>query len=268
MGLQINSNIPALLAGNQTRRSSSLLSRTLQQLASARRINSAADDAAELAIAERFNTQVRQQQQEVNNLQSGLNVGQTADAALGVQQEAVQRIRGLSIQASNGTLSAQNREALNAEAQQLIAQINDIAQDTQFNGQNLLEENTEIDLGTEGDTQVKINASTAAAIGVNGVDLTTIDGAAAALEAADTALNSLSQNRSGIGVQISRFESAIDQRETSILNAQESESRIRDLDIARASIELAQNQILLQGGLASIAQSNVTSQQALQLLAS
>jgi flagellin len=268
MGLQINSNIPGLLAGNETRRSSSLLGQTLKQLASGRRINSAADDAAGLAIAEQFNAQARQELQEINNLQSGVNVGQTADAALGVQQEAVQRLRELSIQASNGTLSDQNREALNAEAQQLIAQIDDIAQDTQFNGQNLLDENTALDLGTTGDLEVNINASTAADLGVEGIDLSTAAGAAAGLEAADSALTEVGQNRSGVGAQLNRFETAIEQRETSALNAQESESRIRDLDIARASIEQTQNQILLQGGLAAITQSNVTPQQAVLLLGS
>ncbi len=253
-------------ASRQTRRSNNALLQSLRGLASGRRINQAADDAAGLAIAERFNSQIRQGRQEINNLQSGVNLLSTADGALTVQQQATQRLRELSIQASNGTLSDANREAINAEAQQLIQQIDSIAQDTQFNGQNLLEENTTLDLGTEGGNQVNINASTAQDLGVDTIDLSTAAGASAAIGAADAALEQLSLNQANIGAQANRFESAITQRETNVLNAAESEAAIRDLDVARAVIERTRNEILLQSGIAAIAQSNVSSQLAVRLL--
>lgn len=266
MGLNINTNIPAIQAGRQTRRSSGALSNVLAQLATQRRINRAADDAAGLAIAERFNTQIRQGQVEINNLQSGINVAQTAEGGLSVQQDAVQRIRELSLQAQNGTLSDDNRAALNQEAQQLLQQIDSVATDTQFNGQNLLDQDATIDLGTEGGNQIALSASTSQSLGLDTLDISTAAGASAALSATDTALNAIATNRAGLGAQQNRFESAINQRETSVLNQQESESNIRDLDLARASIERSRNELLLQGGISTLVQTNVTPQSALRLL--
>ena len=265
MGLNINTNIPALQAGRQARRTNGALSDVLGKLATQRRINRAADDAAGLAIAERFNTQVRQGQVEVNNLQSGINVAQTAEGGLDVQQEAVQRIRELSLQAQNGTLSSDNRAALNEEVQQLRAQIDSVAADTQFNGQNLLDSGANIDLGASGN-EVNIASSNSAALGLDTLDISTPDGAAAALDASSSALDQISTNRASIGAQQNRFESAINQREVAVANAQEAESNIRDLDLAQASIERTQNEVLLQGSLSTLAQANVTPQSALNLL--
>ena len=266
MGLRINTNVPALGANRQTRQATNLLNRTLGQLASAQRINRAADDAAGLAIAERFNSQIRRGQTEINNLQSGVNYAQTAEGGLETQQDAVQRIRELAVQASNGTLSDDQRTALNAEAQELIAQVDDAAQDTEYNGQQLLADDTTVDLGTEGELQVTTNQSTAASLEIDDIDLSTAEGAAAAVEAADAALNDISQNRSNLGAQINRFERAIDQRGLEVENAQAAESRIRDLDFAMAVIEQTRGQLLQQTGLAAMTQSNVTPQSALSLL--
>lgn len=266
MGLNINTNIPAIQAGRQTRQSSSALSNVLAQLATQRRINRAADDAAGLAIAERFNTQIRQGQVEINNLQSGINVAQTAEGGLSVQQDAVQRIRELSLQAQNGTLSDENRAALNQEAQQLLQQIDSVATDTQFNGQTLLDQDTTIDLGTEGGNQIALTASTTQSLGLDTLDISTAAGASAALSSADAALNAIATNRAGLGAQQNRFESAINQREISVLNQQESESNIRDLDLARATVERTRNELLLQGSLSTLVQTNVTPQSALRLL--
>jgi flagellin len=266
MGLTINSNIPALGAGRQAQKSAGLLTKTLKQLSTGLRINQAADDAAGLAIAEQFATQIRAGQVEVNSLQSGINVTQTAEGGLGVQQDAVQRIRELSLQAANGTLSDENRAALNQEAQQLLDQIGDVATDTQFNGQTLLSEDTTIDLGTQGGGQVSIQESTPDSLGIAAIDLSTAAGATAAANAADAALGQISQNQANLGAQQNRLSSAINQRETSILAAQESESQIRDLDVAAATIELTRNNLLLQGSLSTLVQSNVNSQSALRLL--
>lgn len=266
MGLNINTNLSALEASRETRRSSSALSKVLEQLGSQRRINRAADDAAGLAIAEGFNTQIRQGQAEANNLQSGINLAQTAEGGLSVQQEAVQRIRDLSLQAQNGTLSDDNRAALNAEVQELLGQIDSVAEDTQFNGQNVLNQDTTVDLGTESGNRIAISASNTQSLGLNGVDISTAGGAAAALEAADEALLSIESNRAQIGAQQNGFESAIAQRESAILNQQEAESSIRDLDIAQATVERTRNDLLLRSSMSTLVQSNVTPQSALRLL--
>jgi len=266
MGLNINTNIPALQGARQARRSDRALSNVLAQLATQRRINRAADDAAGLAIAERFNTQIRQGQVEVNSLQSGINVAQTAEGGLSVQQDAVQRIRELSLQAQNGTLSDDNRAALNQEVQQLLEQVDTVATDTQFNGQTLLNQDSTIDLGTEGGNQVALTESTTQSLGLNGLDISTAGGASAALQAADSALTAITSNRATVGAQQNRLESAIQQREVSILNQQESESNIRDLDLARATIEQTRNQLLLRSSISTLSQTNVTPQSALRLL--
>lgn len=266
MGLNINTNLSALEASRQTRKSSGALSKVLGQLASQKRINKAADDAAGLAIAERFNTQIRQGQAESNSLQSGINLAQTAEGGLSVQQDAVQRIRDLSLQAQNGTLSNDNRAALNAEVQSLLGQIDSVASDTEFNGQNLLNQDTTINLGTEGGNQVTVNQSNTQSLGLNGLDIGTPGGAAAALAAADSALSNIESNRAGVGAQQNRFESAISQREVAIQNQQEAESSIRDLDIAQATADRTRNELLLRSSISTLVQTNITPQSALRLL--
>ncbi|MCL4693508.1 MAG: flagellin FliC [Candidatus Hydrogenedentes bacterium] len=269
MGLRINSNEPALFIQRQTQQTSNALLRGLEQLATGQRINRGADDAAGLAIVERFRAQVNQLNQEVSNLQSGVNVVQTADGALGTQEEAVQRVRELALQASNGTLTDDQRAALNQEAQQLLEQIDETAANTEFNGQTLLDGSaTNVELGVEGDIEVNINESTATSLGINGVDLSTQAGAQSAIQDLDDALSSIQENRANLGAQENRFTRAIDVRETESLNTAEAESRIRDLDIARQTIEQSRNSILLQGGLAALVQSNVLGQNAARLLGS
>ncbi|MBI2422748.1 MAG: flagellin FliC [Candidatus Hydrogenedentes bacterium] len=266
MGLQVNTNLPALNAGRQTRESNRLLTESLQKLSSGRRINRAADDAAGLAIAERFSSLVRQDQQEIGNLQSGISASQIAEGGLSAQQDAVARIRELAVQASNGTLNGDQRNALNQEAQQLLEQIGTTATDTQFNGQGLLDQNQSIDLGTEGGSELELQSSTLDSLGLNGVDLSTAEGAAAAIEAADGASEAINANRSTIGAQVNRFSSAIEQRNTSALNQLEAESNIRDLDIAQAILEKTTNEIRTRSGIAALNQARVTPQSALALL--
>ncbi|HOZ47624.1 MAG TPA: flagellin [Candidatus Hydrogenedentes bacterium] len=267
MGLNINTNLSALTAARQTRQSLLGLNTTLARLGSGLRINTAADDAAGLAIAERFSTRVRQYTQEVNSYQSGINAVQTAEGGLNVQQDAIARMRELAVQAANGTLSDEDRQALNAEAQQLLGQINDVAEDTEFNGQALLNGDAEsIDLGTEGGATLNINESTTATLGLNGLDLGTTEGAAQAIEALDTAAERLGQNQASLGAQQNRFDRAINQRELGIENSAAAESAIRDADYARLTMTQARNGILLQTGLAALVQSNLSAQSALSLL--
>lgn len=266
MGLSVNSNVTALGVAKNAGRTQELLNKSLQQLSSARRINGAADDAAGLAIADRFNTLARQFQAEDRNLQSGISAAQTAEGGLGVQQDAVQRIRELAVQASNGTLSDDQRAAINAEAQQLLGQINDTAAGTEFNGRQLLNQNQTVSLGVEGGAQLSLQQSDTNSLGLNGLDLSTEAGAQAAIDAADNALEQIGGQRASIGAQANGFESAIAQRQEATVNALDSESRIRDLDVARASIERTRNQVLLQSSVAGLLQSNVAPQSALRLL--
>ena len=267
MGIRIGDGAAGLFAQRQTSQAVGRANRGLERLASALRINRAADDAAGLAIAERLRTAVRQLEQESSNFQSGISLAQTAEGGLSGQSDAVGRIRELAVQASNGTLTNDQRAAINEEAQQLIQQIDATAQNTDFNGTGLLDGSTpNVNLEASGDVQVTLQESTSASLGIADVDLSTAGGAAAAIDALDDASQTISSNRASLGAQQNRLSSAIQQREIGAQNAQEAESRIRDLDIARATIEQARDQTLLQAGISAIAQGNLQRQTALRLL--
>lgn len=201
MGVQLNSNVGAVSARRQTDRASNNLSTTQEQLSSLLRINSALDDAAGLAIAEGFNTQVRELNQEVDNLQSGSNLLETADSSLGEQSEAVSRIRELATQAASGTLNDDQRAAINAEAQQLVEQIDATAAQSEFNGVNALDNGDQtIALDANG-TQIEVHESTSESLGLDDLDLSTQAGAQAAIGALDSAQENINSNRAEIGAQ-------------------------------------------------------------------
>lgn len=267
MALQINTNVPALNAQRAINTSSAKYNKALERLASGMQINRAADNAAGLAIAERFNTLAKQSAQESANLQQGVSVVQTAEGALSAQQDTIGRIRELAVQASNGTLTADQRNALNAEAQQLIQQVDSTAQDTEFNGQKLLNGSaTNVNLGTQGGEQVTLNNATSGALGVAGIDLSTAEGAQAAIQSADTATTRVGQYRASLGAQQNRFESGIRNLQNGELNARQSESMIRDANIATETVARTRNQLLMSAGISALTQANVSSQQVMSLL--
>lgn len=269
MGLQINSTVQSLFAQRQSAQATRRANRGIEQLASGLRITQASVDAAGLAIAERFRTSINQANQELNSFQSGVNLAQTADAGLESQSDAVQRIRELAVQAGNGTLTDEQRAAINEEAQQLLDQIGDTGQSSEFNGQKLLDGSANnVNLDADGSVQINVNESSLDSLGLNGLDLSTQAGAQDALDALDNAAFQINQDRAALGAQQNRIESAISARETQVLNDQEAESRIRDIDVARAAIERTRNQILQQAGIAGIAQANIPNTNALRLLTS
>ncbi len=269
MGMKINTSVSGLNAQRQAAGASKALQTSINKTASGLRINRAADDAAGLQAAEAFQSKIRQYTQEVNSLQTGVNVVQTADSALSTQQDGINRIRELATQAANGTLTDDQRASLNEEAQQIVQQLDETAKNTEFNGQKLLNGSTNsIDLGTEGKDTVTLNKSTAQSLGVDTVDLSTAEGAAAALDQTDTATRQISQNRASLGAQSNRFESAIEDKQNGIINASDSESRIRDLDFARGTVEQTSKSMLLQQALAATTQSNLSAQSVGKLLGS
>ncbi|GMW03215.1 MAG: hypothetical protein AMXMBFR84_43500 [Candidatus Hydrogenedentota bacterium] len=267
MGLRINNDAPALQATRQLGQTTRNLLRGLEQQASLQRINRAADDAAGLAISENFRSQIRQLETEIGSLQTGVNYLQTAEGGLDVQTEGLQRVRELAVQASNGTLTDDQRAALNEEAQQILQQFDETAANTEFNGTNPLDgSQPTVNIGTESGIQIAVQESTTNALGLNGLDISTAAGANNALNQVDNALNQISQNRSAIGAQQNRLERGIEQRQIESLNSQDAESRIRGLDIARSFIEQSRNQILQQTGLSALIQSRVSNQNAARLL--
>lgn len=267
MGLRIDPSVSALAPRRQATQTANRLGQTLGRLAAGQRIARAADDAAGLAIAERFQTEVRQFNVEMGNFQSGINFLDTAGGGLELQQEGVSRLGELALQAANGTLNADQRAALNNEAQQILDQIGAIGAETEFNGLQTLDGSAgQVALDAGGNVEINVGESSINSLGLTGVDLTTQANASSALTAIDTATTRLSQERANVGAQQNRLEATIAQRETAALNSQASEAQLRDLDIARATIERTRDEILLQSSVRALARSGIQSQNAARLL--
>jgi flagellin len=270
MGLRINTNIPALNTSRVLARSTRELNRSLERLSSGLRINRAADDAAGLAIAEGFRTQVRGTQVAQRNAQDGISLVQTAEGALSETTNILQRVRELAVQAANGTQSSANRIALNNEVQQLIAQVEDIALDTEFNGISVLSANQSITLQTGANRdqtlRVSIGGARSSDLKVSVVNISAVVGAVSALSTVDAALASVNSLRSSLGAFQNRLEFTINTLAIQEENAASAESSIRDADIARETIRFTRNQILVNAGVTVLAQANVTPQAALTLL--
>jgi len=270
MGLRINTNVAALNAGRSLSRSTQDLNQTLERLSSGLRINRARDDAAGLAIAEGFRAIVRGTQVAQRNAQDGVSMVQTAEGALSETTNILQRIRELAVQASNGTQSDDNRAALDAEVQQLLAQIDDIALDTEFNGIAVLSAAQTITLqagSQNGQTlEIALDGAKTDDLGIDGLSVSSWGGAVSAITQIDDALKSVGTMRATLGAQQNRLEFTINTLAIQEENSASAESVIRDADIARETIRFTRNQILVNAGTSILAQANVVPQSALQLL--
>ena len=270
MGLRINTNVSALNASRTLQRSSADLNRSLERLSSGLRINRASDDAAGLAIAEGFRAQVRGSQVAQRNAQDGVSLVQTAEGALSETTNILQRVRELAVQASNGTQSTANRAALNTEVQQLLAQIDDIALDTEFNGVRVLSASQTVTLQAGAYTSqtlaVSVSGAKTSDLGVSAVAVSSVALAVSAISTVDVALQSVNSLRSTLGAFQNRLEFTINTLAIQEENAAASESAIRDADIAQETIRFTRNQILVSAGTSVLAQANLVPQTALTLL--
>ncbi|GMU91876.1 MAG: hypothetical protein AMXMBFR4_09340 [Candidatus Hydrogenedentota bacterium] len=270
MGLRINTNVAALNSARILSRSTQALNSNLERLASGLRINRAKDDAAGLAIAEGFRSVVRGTQVAQRNAQDGVSLVQTAEGALSETTNILQRIRELALQAANGTQSTENRQALDNEVQQLLAQINDIALNTEFNGIRILSSSQSVTLqagAQQGQTLViAVQGAKTNDLGINTVRVSSVAQAVGAISTIDAAIRSVSTLRSNLGAFQNRLEFTINTLSIQEENSAASESAIRDADIARETIAFTRNQILVTAGTSVLAQANIVPQTALTLL--
>lgn len=270
MGLRINTNVAALNTSRILRRSTSSLNGSLERLASGLRINRAADDAAGLAISEGFRTVIRGSQVAQRNAQDGISLIQTAEGALETTTNILQRIRELAVQAANGTQSDNNRLSLDAEVQQLLQQIDDIALDTEFNGLRVLSaaQTVTLQAGPQaGQTLIiAVNGAKTSDLLISRVNVSSVATAVSALSTIDNALRSVTSLRSTFGAFQNRLEFTIQTLAIQEESSSASDSYLRDADIARETIAFTRNQILVSAGTSVLAQSNVIPQTALQLL--
>ena len=272
----INTNINSLTAQRNTSSSQSALATSMQRLSSGLRVNSAKDDAAGLAIAERMNAQVRGMNVAVRNANDGISLAQTAEGALGKVGDALQRMRELAVQARNSTNTTADKTSLSEEFKQLQAEITRISGGTKFNGSGVLNSSATLTFqvgagtGTE-DTitasGVDISTGSVASAAASGVAITgDATAIGSAISAIDTAIDSVNSNRAKFGALQNRFDSVIANLQVSVENQSAARSRIMDADFATETANLSRSQILQQAGNAMIAQANQLPQQVLSLL--
>lgn len=242
---------------------------SLEQLSSGKRVNSAADDPAASAIIDQFAAQIAGNGRAAQNLNDGISLAQTADGALSQLQDSTQQIRELAVQAGNGTLNAQDRAAIQAQADALSQSNNDVVRNASFNGQPLLQGSSlNFQAGPNAGDQISVTLGN---LGANGgstnVDLSNASGASSALEQIDQRIGTISTSRAALGALNSRFEAGISNLRNTAGNLAAASSRIGDTDYAAATAKLAQQQLLSQAGLATQVQANASSRQVLTLLA-
>lgn len=227
----------------------------IQRLSSAKRINSAADDAAGLAIADAMTSRLGGQQQAIGNITSALSLTDTAGGALSQVSGNLQRIRELTVQAGNGSLSASDRQSIQDEIDGLGKSIDDIAGNTEFNGQKLLDGNFsgQFQIGPNGsDTMsLKLNGASSAALGVGGLDVSSAANANSALDNIDKAISSVGDMQGNLAGTAAGLNSNLANINSSYQSLAESRSRVQDTDYAQASAEL--NKSKVQNQLATYA---------------
>ncbi|PIT74793.1 flagellin [Limnohabitans sp. G3-2] len=273
----INTNVKSMIAQNAMTVNNRTLGKSMEQLSTGKRINSAGDDAAGLAIANRMTAQIKALDQSVRNANDGISMMQTAEGATKEITNMLQRMRELSVQASNDSYSSTDRTAIAAEVTQLTNEVTRIATNTQWNGMAILGgaaaySSMTFQVGTEGDATsaitVGFSGMSAGALTIGGTNLsfTTSVQAQASIELLDTAITAVDTFRSGLGARINRLTSAADNLANVALNTSASRSQIEDTDYAKTTTDLAKSQIIQQAATAMLAQANQAPQSVLSLL--
>ena len=277
----VNTNTSASISQAAIHKNERELSKTMEQLSTGSKINSAADDAAGLAMAAKFTSQIKGLDMAVKNANDGISMISTAEGALNEVSIMLQRMRELAVQSSNGTMTGDDRTYMDKEYQQLDEEIDRIEKNTQWNSTNVLDGT----VGSSGTVTFQVSANFTAGSGstasndVIQVDfgnlandtaslgnVTTINNANTAIGALDTAIKAVNEQRATFGAASNRLEHAVDNMTNVRVNAEASRSRIEDTDYAEATAELAKAQIIQQAATAMLAQANQLPQNVLSLL--
>jgi flagellin len=267
MALRIQNNVEAMGAHRALLQSSEKLSKSMERLSSGYRVNRAADDAAGLAISERMRAQIRGVAQATRNAQDGISLVQTAEGSLDEVHSMLQRVRELAVQYKNGSLSNNDRLALQSEVNQLASEIERIGSSAEFNGIKVLNaaQSMTFQVGANDTDSVSVSTiSLGAAIGGNVFSLSSVPNTD--LAQIDAAIDAVSQQRSTFGAVQNRFEHLMNGLSVYHENLVASESRIRDVDMAEEMVTMTKYQILQQAGTSMLAQANQLPQSVLSLL--
>ena len=281
MAMVINTNVASLNSQRMLDRTNMSLKTSMERLSSGLRVNSAKDDAAGLAIADRMSSQIRGMTVAMRNANDGISMAQTAESAMGSITETLQRMRDLGVQAANrGAVSDSDRQKLQTEFKQLGDEINRIIENTEFNGKKILNGSLvgavfQVGAGTSANNQISITVSDLqgvsgiSAVAGGGVSIgsaATSDGVLSAINTIDTAISRIDDFRATLGAVQNRFTTTIGNLQSSIENQSAARSRILDADFAVETSNLSRSQILQQAGTAMLAQANQSTQSVLSLL--
>ncbi len=277
-GMVINTNISSINTQRQLTQSNMTLSTTMERLSSGLRVNSAKDDAAGLAIANRMASQIRGMTVATRNANDGISMAQTAEAAMGVITSTMQRMRDLAVQASNtGSVSSSDKQKLQTEFKQLNDELTRVINNTEFNGKKIINGSLsggvdfQVGANTTVDNQITISVAdlsttiasiTAASIGSGA----TSAGVLAAIASIDNGIKAIDTSRSKLGAVQNRFTTTISNLQSSIENQSAAKSRIMDADFAAETAALSRSQILQQAGTAMLSQANQRPKAVMQLL--
>lgn len=280
----INHNMSSMFANRELGISNSELMGNIEKLSSGEKINRAGDDASGLAVSEKMRSQIRGLNQANRNVQNGISFIQSTEGYLQETTDILQRIRELSVQSANGIYSDEDRMQIQVEVSQLVAEVDRIASQAQFNGMTLLTGRFSSDSTTADAMQFQVGANmdqnvnayigtmTAQALGLRNISdnaqltISTPDTANIAIGTLDNALKIVNKQRADLGAYQNRFEMAAKGVNIAAENTQAAESRIRDTDMASEMVEFTKNSILTQAGTAMLAQANSQSQTVLALL--
>lgn len=264
---------------NSYRQADNAYAKAMRVVATGKRINSAADDPAGLSISEKMKAQIRGLNQAAQNAQNGISMLNVAEGAIGEQENILHRIRELAVQAATDTNASDDREALQQEVNQLLQEINRISSTTEFNTMNLIdgsrENKNEVDdnalylhVGANANQTiaVEIGEVSTNSLGITDIDITTREGANAAIDLLDGAIKKASSERSKIGAYTNRLGFTISNLETQAENMTAAESRISDADMAKAIMDLARASIQSQVAQAMLSQGMQHESLILQLL--
>jgi flagellin len=271
----INTNISAMKASNASNSADKMLGTAMERLSTGKRINSAKDDAAGMAIATSMTAQVRGMNQAVRNSNDGIALAQTAEGALGEVSNMLQRVRELAVQAASGTYDdATDRVYMQAEVDELTAQIDQVITNSEFNGVALFDGSTAtvtIQTGANAADTVDLAMADLTSLAASGgaagsYDVSSAASANGLLATVDGELDSINSARATLGAGQNRLESVVNNLTSTATNLSDARSRIEDTDYSAETTALAKSQILSQASTAMIAQANQSQQNVLSLL--
>jgi flagellin len=270
----INTNISAIKAANASNSAAKMLGTAMERLSTGRRINSAKDDAAGMAIGTTMTAQVRGMSQGIRNANDGISLAQTAEGALSEVSNMLQRVRELAVQSSSGTYQTSDRDYMQSEVTALTEQISDVLSTTEFNGNALFSTtagtDVTFDIQTGANSGETITITSTAIDGTNidatALDVTTAADASTTIDNVDLALADVNAARATLGAGQNRLESAVNNLTNNVTNLSDARSRIEDTDYSAETTAMAKAQILSQASTAMIAQANQAPQGVLSLL--